>query len=66
MRRTRKKWNQIFGGMAMLVIWAIATFVGLYGTNNLGLKTLAYLIFIIAVFAWVIIGVLLIARGFNK
>ena len=66
MLRTRKKWNQIFGGIAMLVIWAIATFIGLYGTNALGLKTLAYLMFVIAVAAWVITGVVLIACGFNK
>lgn len=65
MRRTRKHWSQIFGGIAMLGVAALGPTVALANAIGIG-KALAAIMLGLLIAAWVITGAILIARGLSK
>ena len=65
MLKTRRKWDQIFGGIVMLGLVVLAFLVWLANVIGIG-KALALGAVVYAVVAWIIIGIALIVSGFRK
>ena len=65
MLRTRKNWNQIFGGIVMLGFVVLAFLVWLANSIGLG-KALALVAVVYTIAMWIIIGIALIVNGLYK
>lgn len=65
MLRTRRKWNQIFGGVAMLGLVVLAFLVWLANSIGIG-KAFATVALAVAIAAWIIVGIGLLVYGSSK
>jgi len=65
MLRTRRNWNQIILGLAMLLGVVIGFVICLANHNGLG-KTIGSIVVVLCITAWVIAGIVLVLRGLNK
>ena len=65
MLKTRRKWNQIFGGVIMLGLVVLALLVWLANSIGLG-KALASVALAVIIAVWIVIGIALLVNGFSK
>jgi len=65
MLRTRRHWDQIFGGAVMLGLVNLAFLVWLANLIGLG-KALASVALAVIIAVWIVVGIGLLVNGFNK